>query len=205
MDPVVAIPWRPEPSRLEAYEYVLDFWAKFGWDIVQADSDPAAPFQLSQARNNAVRQTTGPVIIADADTVPEADAIHQALKLVGGTVIYPFEEYVTLPRFTNNLTGVKPLAVNTASVGGVIVTDTETYWGLGGMDEQFKRWGFEDNAFAAAALTLAKVIRTPGRVYSFDHPVSGGRVHGEANPNHRRYQLYLDCLHKPELMRELIK
>lgn len=206
----LCIPWRPEPAREAAFARVMDWWeTNFGLTAIFADSDPGLPWHLSEARNRAVSQASGVVIIADADTVPEYQAIETALEMAGGCVIYPFGEYVTLPADTvhvEDLESISPVSVNDSSVGGVIVTDTDTYWCLGGMDERFERqWGFEDSAFARAAITLSRVERLPGMVFSFDHPVVGGRVHGEANPNFWRHELYIHCTGNPRLMAELIK
>lgn len=217
MTAVVAMPWRSAPDRVAAHVRVLEYWAAQGIPVVEADGDPVKDFQLSSARNNAVcaaeiAYPSADLIIADADTIPERAAINEALGLLdGNTVVYPFTAYVLLPAeaaTTPNLVAVDPIGdPYSDSVGGVLVTDFATYWRLGGMDERFeRRWGFEDNAFASVAQTLATVKRVTGRVYSFDHKVIGpGRCADMSNPNYWRYKLYRACLHQPEMMRELLK
>ncbi len=89
------------------------------------------------------------------------------------------------------------------SVGGIFVTRRETYWDLGGMDEGFVRWGYEDSAFYLVARTLSTVNRLPGIIFSFNH--SADRDVTDNNPNKHRYQLYEFAFGKPQVMRELVK
>ncbi|MBV8292080.1 MAG: glycosyltransferase family 2 protein, partial [Mycobacterium sp.] len=53
------------------------FWAETfpDWPVITEDSDTEI-FSSSQARNNAVRKAaTEIVVVADADTIPEADNV----------------------------------------------------------------------------------------------------------------------------------
>ncbi|QAX93509.1 glycosyltransferase [Mycobacterium phage Stubby] len=225
----VAIPYRPQPGREQAFELVQRWWKAWGFDVFVADSDPALPFSLSEARNNAVRlmdqSELGPgvVIVCDADTIPQRMVIQKAIQIASepGHVVYPFTDY----RYINNQWAAQaehvnndtlcetdfsvatPIWTKEHSVGGILVTHSKTYWELGGMDEKFERcWGFEDNAFVAVADTLAKVIRLDGQVYSFSHDVEGaGRDWSKLNPNYWRNELYRMCWGNTKLMRELIK
>lgn len=223
---VVCIPWRSQPDREEAWEYVHRFWRATDYPVITADSQNDLPFHLSEARNNAVKgaqlsQTDhNPVIIvADADTVPELDVVKQAVEICreDGHVVYPFTEYRYLSSdyllILNHgdpdvqISQLAPRSIKENSVGGLLVTNYWTYWNLGGMDDRFeRRWGFEDNAFVAVADTLATVIRLPGVVYSFSHEVEGaGRDWSRLNPNYWRNELYQHCYGNQKLMRELIK
>lgn len=206
----VCIPWRPQPDRLAAHTRVREFWRHHGFTVVEADSARAKPFSRSRARNNAVRKaTTDVVIVADADTIPEPAVICEAVALAEkDCVIYPFTEYVCVPASAvkADLTMVEPERIWLDSPGGIVVTNTTTYWKLGGSDERFERcWGFDDTAFYAAAQTLSRVIRLPGTVWSFQHGVDGGRDPSEENPNYWRNELYTFATGRPEIMRELIK
>ncbi|AEL98445.1 glycosyltransferase [Mycobacterium phage LinStu] len=226
----VAIPYRPGPGREQAFDLVRRWWRAWGFDVFVADSNPDLPFSLSEARNNAVRLVEqselgpGVVVVCDADTIPQCDVIRKAIKIASepGHVIYPFTDYRYISsQWAGRAEDVSddtlietdfgavatPIWNKENSVGGVIVTHSQTYWDLGGMDEKFERcWGFEDNAFVAVADTLAKVIRLPGQVYSFSHEVEGvGRDWSKLNPNYWRNELYQMCWGNPKLMRELVK
>lgn len=209
---VVVIPWRPEPSRIAAHDRVLAWWLDHGYTVVHVDSDPHADFNLSQARNNGVRVVEeagcGVVIVADADTIPQQDVIREAIRRAreGAVVVYPFSHYRYV---TESPLSEKPFLdmefekEMRRSVGGMIVVTPETYWLVGGFDERFRQWGYEDTAFRIAAETLASVARITGTVFAFAHPAE--RIMGEENPGHFRSHLYRMCRGEPDLMRELIK
>jgi len=222
------VPWRPTPQRQKAFDFAKRWWAYWGFEVVTADSNPDLPFSLAEARNNGVRKVEescfgpGAMIICDADTVPDRQVVSEAVRICNkpGKVVYPYTRYRYLnSRFidvcdeglvdepTHPLKSLVPQYISTTSVGGIVVAHSQTYWEVGGMDERFDRtWGFEDNAFVAAADTLAEVVRLDGDVYSFSHDVEGrGRDCSSRNPNYWRNQLYQHCYGKPKLMRELIK
>lgn len=191
---------------MKPFDRVQAFWQHHGFPIITADSDPTQPFHICEARNNAARQAnTAHLIIADADTIPDIGAVHQALTLDG--ITWPFTEYRHIPAtYTDQADLMSAPADQTYrnSVGGLLVTPSETYWELGGMDERFhRRWGYEDNAFALAAKTLSKARRIDGIVFSFNH--SADRDLSTDNPNRHRYELYKFAAGRPEIMRELIR
>ena len=220
----VCIPWRPQPDRQRIFECVKRWWEKQGFiegesmfigDEVM-DSHDVLPFSLAAARNQVVRMAEfdDVIILADADTVPEIKVVEEAVEIAmePGHVIYPFNEYRYLDRKDASLDmggihAARPIWTKGNSVGGILVANRKTYWDLGGMDERFERtWGWEDNAFVAVADTLAKVIRLPGKVYSFSHEVEGlGRDWSKLNPNTWRNELYDFAYGKPKVMRELLK
>jgi Glycosyltransferase like family 2 len=187
---VVCIPWRETPSRLPAFKRVRRFWESSGFDVIAGDSDPVRPFNVSAARNNAVRKAdTDTVILADADTLVSIDAVHTALGMPEA-VVWPFTEYLRVSSTwvdAEDLSAVPVLHRHPRlSVGGVIVCDRAEYWRLGGFDERFLGWGYEDNAFALLARTFSTVGRVPGVVYSFEHQAR--RV--QSSPNRRRWATY---------------
>ena len=206
-DVTVAIPWRAQPDRVDAYKRVTQFWESTGWPITIADST-TEQFSLCEARNNAVRQAdTDIVIVADADTIPDLGSVVAAVNDPVG-VCWPFQHYRHIPGEYHDHPDLMTAPIDRqykGSVGGLFVCTQETYWGLGGMDERMEaRWGGEDTAFRYVAHTLSTVSRKPGIVFSFNH--SADRDMDKAtNPNLVRLELYKFCSGRPELMRELIK
>lgn len=204
-DATVAMPWRPQPDRLAARGRVLSFWRHHKFKVVEADSNPRLPFSLARARNNAVRKITTPrVIVADADTIPDIAAVTAALELDG--VTWPYDIYRHIPSEYADKPDLMTAPIDQQynnSVGGIIITTTQTYWALGGMDEHFQQWGFEDRAFHLAAATLSTTHRTPGIVFSFNH--AADRDQSTENPGFWRNQLYRMAANQPQLMKELIK
>jgi hypothetical protein len=187
----VCMPWRPQPDRLAAYEHCVNFWNDNGFPVIAADSDPAEWFLCSQARNNAVRQADTPVvIIVDANKFPaNMAAVDRAIELAAeGKVCFM------------------------CSGGGFIVTSRESFWGIGGFDEDFEPgvWGLDDSAFIHTADTLLDTVRLDGKVCVFGMSAShqsGWRVRISSptdNPNWSRYVLYETARGNPEAMRELV-
>lgn len=210
MTATVCIPWRPQPDRVAAHQRVREFWDGLGYPVIEADSQPGLPWHLAEARNVAVAQCSGVVIVADADTLAEPGNIAQAVEMAAAddVVVWPFTEYCYMRRgdfLAVDSAGRRPLWTKPDSVGGVFVTSTETYWRVGGQDERLaRRWGFEDNCFLAAARTLSRVERIPGRVWACAHSVADGRDWSEANPNYAWAQRYRAADGDPAAMRELI-
>jgi hypothetical protein len=211
----ICIPWRPQPHRIAAYERVRRFYRDVGLDdlVIIADSDPLRDFNLSDARNRAVQMAGNRgaevVVVADADTIPDFKVLMRAVKRASryGRVIYPFTEYVYLgdvnPELLEDFNSAPIERVYTASVGGMVVLTTRLYWELGGFDDCFTRWGYEDNAFLAAAQTLAQVERLEGKVWAFSHDAE--RDLSGRNPGSYRMSLYRYAQRDPHLMRELVK
>lgn len=201
----VAIPWRPQPQRLAAFDVVSEWWRSHGFEVVTGDSVHES-FNVSAARNAAVAKVdTRNVIVADADTIPDLFAIEKTLqRMEPGRVVYPFNRYRYLEATParEGLENIEPAKEWTNSVGGLLVTTTATYRDLGGFDERFGRWGYEDNAFYLAASTLGAVARVPGVVYAFGHDAD--RDISPNNPGKHRIELYRYANGRPGLMRELV-
>jgi hypothetical protein len=207
-DVTVAMPWRPAPDRLAAHQRIRAFWRHARIPVVEADSLPTQPFNLCEARNNAVRKIRTPiVVIADADTLPDLGALLQAItELRPNQVAWPYHTYRHIPADwadKPDLLAAPPDRIYHNSVGGLFLCHRDTYWNLGGMDEHFHGWGYDDNAFYAAALTLGTVRRLPGIVFSFNH--AADRDTTDTNPNKHRAELYRFATGKPPVMRQLIK
>jgi len=188
IDVTVCVPWRPADDRLAAFARVMAFWHHHGLEVITADSEPGQSFNLSQARNRAVAQAnTTHVIVADADTIPDLGPVLAACEME--EVIWPFRHYrriradwVSRP----DLLAAPVLQYYSTSCGGVLVCPREVYHGLGGFDEQFQGWGFEDLAFHLVAKTFASVKRLAGTVFAFDH----GAPRVMRSPNRDRWMAY---------------
>ena len=179
----VLVPWRPQPSRIEAFEALKAWYARHLPDAVirTFDSDDEL-FNLSACRNIAISSVGDEnevVIINDADTVPELGPLLQAIETaaVSGRVHLPYDSYHWLGAVgtAQFLAGAEPedceyeLVIGARS--GVYVTTPKTWWSHGGQDERFRGWGFEDAAWYVAHETLLGEAprRHPGAVYALHH------------------------------------
>lgn len=207
----VCVPWRAQPGRLAAHDYVVKFWAGHGFTVVEGDSEPGEPFSVAQARNRLVVAASGDVVVlADADTVPgDIGQVHAALELVvadPALVVWPFSVYRRVPTvaFGTDLGGLPVIDEPKHGVrsAGLVVVNRETFSRLGGFDERFVGWGPEDQAFWLAASTLARVGRVPGVVFSLWHEVDGGRR--MSAESWARWGRYRRAARDPRLMRRLV-
>jgi len=196
---------------------VMKFWSDTGWPIITADSDTEV-FNLSQARNNAVRQAnTDIVVIADADTLPPMDSVRAAVADPVG-ITWPHERWVLIPaeyasRPLADFPDAPVVLEYKDGLGGVIVCTADEYWRLGGMPEEFKGWGYEDCAFNLVATTLSTFRRIGGTAYSIDHNDIKGKADSpgwdRSGPhvrlNRGLIEPYMRAAGRGWLMREVIK
>ncbi len=178
----VVIPWREQPSRRYAKHIVTDWYARnFPEFSVALVDTPDVPFNLAACRNSGVRSAAGfdVVIINDADTIPERDALIEAIEACvdSGVVHLPYNEYRSLMEEgtadylrEEKLIDCHHMIVDGA-VSGVFVTTPRTWWTHGGQDEAFRGWGYEDVAWFIAHTTIIgkEPQRHEGRVYSLHH------------------------------------
>lgn len=183
MHPVtVVIPWRPAPSRVPAFEFVREWYARHLPELtvrtIDTDDDV---FVLSACRNRAIASIDPDevIVVGDADTLPEPEPLRAAIRAArtSGLVHLPYTEYRWLGATGDAQirAGVAPqdcehdLVIGACS--GVYVTTPRTWARHGGQDERFRGWGFEDAAWFLAHGTLlgAPPVRHEGNVYALHH------------------------------------
>jgi predicted glycosyltransferase involved in capsule biosynthesis len=162
----VVIPWRETASRLPLKNYI-DNWYKQNIPnakIIYSDTNHKV-FNLSAARNAGVNQLLDQDIIVfnDADTYAEKNAMLKGIDMAyeTGLAVNPFSAAKLLSldntkKIVNE--GGDPYNVDgdiyPNSSGGIIIVTPKTLKMLGGWDEKFIGWGFEDAAFFITHLTL---------------------------------------------------
>lgn len=91
------------------------------------------------------------------------------------------------------------------SVSSVVVISRRQWDTIGGFDESFRGWGYEDTAFAAAAETFGGIIRIPGAVFHLWHPTAkeGKRGTQSWSRNSAKGQRYRTAIGDPDAIRAL--
>ena len=185
----VVIAWNPnttDPWRLRAREFVRFMWEDYGFNIIWG-LDDSEPFNISKAKNNGVRQaSSNKVIIADADVVIEKAQILKGLLLANKTWVIPYDTYFNLTeqftdRFLNGDVELDDCEWDhkLLSWAGMLIIEREKYWDVGGHDERFSGWGWDDNALRLSLDNLyAKHERVCGNIYHLYHPVPEGTTFG---------------------------
>ena len=179
----VIIPWRPQPSRLAAFEATSEWYRANlpGAEIRTVDSGDV-PFNLARCRNVGMAAVADPdevVVIGDADTIPSVAPLLEAVSAArdSGLVHLPYTRYQWLGAVgTAAFFDGAPLETIEATLvvgacSGVYVTTPRTWASHGGQDERFRGWGFEDSAWFAAHTTLlgSQPQRHDGNVYALHH------------------------------------
>jgi hypothetical protein len=91
------------------------------------------------------------------------------------------------------------------SVSSVVVISRRQWDLVGGFDEDFRGWGYEDTAFAAACETFGGVIRMPGEVWHLWHPTAREGKRGTRSWSHNstKGQRYRTAIGNPDAIRAL--
>jgi len=211
----VLIPWRPQPTRIAAFEAVTAWYAENVPDATIRTIDAPDPiFNLAACRNLGIASVADPhevVVINDADTLPQVDALRAAVAAASdGLVHLPYTEYHWLGATgTAQYAGGTPLdacdfELVRGACSGVYVTTPATWAAHGGQDERFRGWGFEDAAWFRAHSTLLgrEPQRHEGRVYALHHKAEV-REGPQYEANAALMERYRSAT-TPEAMRQLI-
>ncbi|MCS5736010.1 hypothetical protein [Herbiconiux daphne] len=213
----IVIPWRPQPSRLAAFDAVVEWYRSALGDvpIVAVDTDDEV-FNLARCRNAGVQGIASPhdvVVIGDADTVPERGPLLEAIAAArtSGRVHLPYTEYRWLgAEGTAAFMAGRPLGdcaheIVHGACSGVYVTTPATWRSHGGQDERFRGWGFEDAAWHVAHETLLgePPRRHEGHVFALHH-VAQPREGAHYDANAALMERYRSAAATPAAMRDLV-
>jgi hypothetical protein len=213
----VIIPWRPQPSRLAAFDATSAWYLENlpGAEIVTVDSGDV-PFNLARCRNVGMAGIADPdevVIIGDADTIPSLRPLLEAVAAAAtsGLVHLPYTRYQWLGRdgtaafFAGSALPTVEATLVIGACSGVYVTTPRTWASHGGQDERFRGWGFEDSAWFAAHATLlgAQPQRHDGDVYALHHETQL-REGEQYEANAALRERYREAETSPEAMRALV-
>jgi predicted glycosyltransferase involved in capsule biosynthesis len=149
-----------------------------------------APFSRSATHNMAAKQATKDVLLfCDADMVFDLDLIENGLKIVRDVPwIAPMNQkwdfgWQASNQLLNMDAGVEIKSLNLPTcrkwgaercrAGAMIMITRENYFKMGGFDERFNGWGYEDNAFLLMAeATIGSFVETDNIAYHLWHPQS---------------------------------
>lgn len=219
MTVAAVIPWRPgSPERNAHHATVRAHLATLLPDAVHLNVDSGhTPFSRAGSRNEGVRQAQAAgadvVVICDADTLAEPEPLHAAIDgAADGVMHLPYTWYRGLsPAGTRaHLAGVEPGHCHAElehewATGGIIVIRPDAWWAMGGMDERFTGWGFEDAAARVCAdALLGPTVRHPGTITHLWHPPETNLGSPQHIANGKHCQRYVDATGDPDALRALI-
>jgi hypothetical protein len=187
----LVIPWRPQPSRVSAFEATMNRYSEQMPDVTTYYGDTSDEiFNLSGARNKgcmaAISDGCDVLIVSDADIFLDPHSLSKSIERVASenVVSLPFTELLLLSEMGSQelIAGRETLhsirqkhgiTVFNNQIGGVFVLNSSTFRILNGWDERFVGWGFEDLAMNEAH----KVIL--GKNYHRAHGIAGSLHHGD--------------------------
>jgi predicted glycosyltransferase involved in capsule biosynthesis len=169
----IVIPWRETESRIQGFKLLVENYKKVleGVEIITCDSGSEV-FNLSASRNVGLLQafTSGSeaVVLSDADVFVSADALIESIhnSLNKGVITNPYTVYCELTeRSTEMLFNrdedcinhylwkreVQKLVLGKIAApcpcSGINIIPKSVWDKIGGFDENFVGWGFEDIAY----------------------------------------------------------
>jgi GT2 family glycosyltransferase len=144
-----------------------------GFSPVVVSTPP--PWSPGKARNRGAWLALGEVLVFnDADTIVPHEQIREAARLAAEQpgLVYGYSLYLSLAEGAEPVSGkVEREIVNSPSMGCAAIS-RECFERLGGFDESYQGWGYEDVDFAVRAAELWPLRRVEGPAYHLWH---GGR------------------------------
>lgn len=187
---VVCVPYRGGDTHRERnWAFARPRWEALGWPIVTADAGGRL-FSRAGSRNAAARDAGGwdVALFVDSDiVVRELEPVLAAVDFAAevGAMVLPHDECVGLTAGgtarvvagRDDWARVKRIQ---QAPSGLFAIARDAWDAVGGQDERFSGWGFEDSSFLAAVGTLARAVRRPGRIYHLWHPVAAEKIARDA-------------------------
>lgn len=205
MNVAVLVPRRSDGGRRDVvWAWVLRRWEDEHpeWPVFVGQHIDG-PFNRSLAINRASRDAGDwdVAIVADSDSFVAVDQLRAAVDLAAktGQITFAYDQFRYLSRRMSDKVmggyvgdwykGVEWTMTNTCS--SMVVVPRALWDEVGGFDEGFVGWGFEDVAFSLASQALGGGMqRTPGDVWHLHHPSST-----ENNHNSPLWQASLARMH----------
>ena len=179
----ILIPWRSDHSHRERlWSYLRPRWEALPYQLCVASdgAEDGAPFDYAAAANKAAAEATGDVLITwGADQFPDAHAIDAAAETAttwGWAMAFdrnatfsPFDTEQILAGANHRLLGPEIIEPHCT---GIIAVRRSIWDAIGGMDERFHGWGYEDAALRDRLIRdYGKPPVRPGTLLGLWHPV----------------------------------
>ena len=180
-DVVTLVPWRGGDAARER-----------SWDVVRPTlEDLGHPLYTGDSRGkwaraaacNAAAAVAGDwdiALVTDADTILEPTAVHRAIERVSRTkaAARPHDRRwmlslaATKVLMRHGIEALKPEHLRgSAPGGGALVIHREAWERVGGYDERFIGWGYEDSAMNISLAVTSGWELSEGQSYHLWHPI----------------------------------
>ncbi len=170
----IVVPWRDTSNELRrvAFDRVLQHLENaadyLAWPAKVTVLNTAGDvFSAARSRNHGARQSSADVVVFnDADSICSFRAIAQAVEwaLDEPGLVFAYDLYCR----TNSEGKTVQEIFNSGSMGCVAIQRSE-FIRVGGFDESFEGWGYEDLEFANRCATLHPLRRVSAPLFHLWH------------------------------------
>jgi GT2 family glycosyltransferase len=160
----LCMPWRDSGDdwRRRAHDWCVRYWADAGFTVFEGGGQSRSEM-CNNAAAQAIEWGAGVLVIVDADTWTPIEQIVKAVEMASSTghLAHAFTTYAQLGsaktqqlqrrRGVTAAMAVRGVQLRHNHVSGACAITTDLWQQVGGFDERFVGWGFEDQAFNLAA------------------------------------------------------
>jgi hypothetical protein len=193
----IAIPFQSQDiHRLLAFQRVLMHYCELaddgrlgGGSIHSGGAEPGQPFSRTAARNRVVEQAMfadqpDVVAVIDADCIVPLDNLIEGCRIAHQRqiAVLPHDTFLELREDTVELALREPdirkwkrtwtayQESHRSRPSGVVIFPVSAWHAVGGYDERFSGWGYEDAAMLLALQVAGGWHREPGPIWHLWHP-----------------------------------
>jgi len=186
-DVAIVVPWRGgDIHRIRSWTYTRQWWERFPWPMHVVEHEGSKPFNRSWCINEGARRAWpwNVLLVIDADVLEDDEQqVYQAVELAAekGVMVAGHTQGKDLTqRATRKILqgevfdwnrGV--MKMRERCLSRVNAIPVELFTDLGGYDERYRGWGWEDSSFIRAHEVLyGGVLTVPGCSWHLWHPLS---------------------------------
>lgn len=218
----VLVPYRYSSlHKQKLFDFVMSrIYCTLGWNIVVGDAP--GEFSRGGSINRAAELSDADVfVLCDADTIANPEYLQAAVDIAPASGwVLPYTMYYNLDEIETEHIVTSPSTIRLLPpkhsihaldyvVSGILVLSREAFEAVGGYDERFIDWGFEDDAFASSLKSLVgPTVRIEGFVSHLWHPIENATGNPFDHPfiDHNRALglRYLKAQRDPVIMKALV-
>ena len=182
MRAAICVPWRGgKASRERLWDMLRPHYEAMPWPVYLGDSQPDLPFNRSQARNEAAAKARADIdpdvyLFVDADTFIREDALMLAATFAHANrgAAFAATTFLSMNPNTGETEDRRTVISLPYMPSGNIAISREALDRVGGWDERFDGWGWEDGALAMLLYHTGPLVNMPGTMVTFEHTRTEG-------------------------------
>lgn len=192
----ICVPYRPANDRHRwLYDQIRPELEAFGWPIVEGTCE--GRWSRAPAVNDAIRKAgkVDIIFLADCDTIPDHEGILRAVFWVAQTgggarphdQRYMLNQAGSLVAMQRGVRSLEPKHFERQQWqgGGLDVFTREAYEAVGGFDESYQGWGYEDSDFHVKLVVQRRWDRLPGEAWHLWHSTEANHPDIESRQRYR--------------------